>query len=333
MSRGRFIETARSAAGECPGEATRSRDALIASGGDLLTNATPCLCQAVKAPSAVPYCPATEKDGRMGTDSEGTVARARRIVRNLGPRCSARFVILRLFGKMASVRTWRLHPRRARHPLVGRSGSSDLDVFGQVFSGDEYGLVSDLENVSFIIDGGANVGYSAAYFLSCYPAATVVSIEPDPDNAVLLRRNLAPYGERSVVIEGALWSRAQDLLLTSGFRDGRHWSRQVVPLDGNAKRAVPGMTVGDVLARRGVERISILKLDIEGAEAELFRDGYGPWIGAVDTFVVELHDDAGLGPATERFRAALADHNPVYAESGELTIAFTGSTLYAAGTG
>ena len=269
----------------------------------------------------------------MGTDRERAVTRARRIVRNLGPRCSTRFVILRLFGKMASGRTWRLHPRKARHPLVGRSGSSDLDVFGQIFSGDEYGLVSDLEHVSFIIDGGANVGYSAAYFLSCYPAATVVSIEPDPENAALLRSNLAPYGTRSVVIEGALWSRPQDLLLTSGFRDKRHWSRQVLPVDGNAERAVPGMTVGDVLARCGVERISILKLDIEGAEAELFRDGYGPWIGAVDTFVVELHDDAGLGPATERFRAALADHDPVYAESGELTIAFTGSTRDGARTG
>ena len=215
--------------------------------------------------------------------------------------------------------------------MLGRRGTSDLDVFGQIFSGDEYASVSDLENVSFVIDGGANVGYSAVYFLSCYPAATVVSIEPDPENAALLRRNLAPYGERSVVIEGALWSTAQDLLLSSGFRDARHWSRQVEPLDGSTKRAVAGMTVGDVMARCGVDRVSILKLDIEGAEAELFRDGYGLWIGAVDTFVVELHDDAGLGPATERFRGALADLDPVYAESGELTIASTGPMRHAVG--
>ena len=92
-----------------------------------------------------------------------------------------------------------------------------------------------------------------------------------------------------------------------------------------------GLTVGNMMARCGVDRVSILKLDIEGAEAELFRDGYGSWIGAVDTFVVELHDDAGLGPATERFRAALANLDPTYAESGELTIASTRPMLHAVG--
>jgi FkbM family methyltransferase len=146
-----------------------------------------------------------------------------------------------------------------------------------------------------------------------------------------LRRNLAPYGARSVVIEAALWSSARELALTSGFRDARHWSRQVTPFDGSSDRFVPGMTIDDVLARCGVERISILKLDIEGAEAELFRDGDSPWMGAVDTFVVELHDDAGHGQATERFRAALARHDPVYATSGELTIASPRSRPVAAG--
>ena len=121
----------------------------------------------------------------MGEDGEGVVTRARRMARNLGPPCAARFVALRLFGWAPSRRMWRLHPKRARHPVLGRRGTSDLDVFGQVFSGDEYAPVSDLENVGFVIDGGANVGYSAAYFLSCYPAATVVSIEPDPENAAL----------------------------------------------------------------------------------------------------------------------------------------------------
>ena len=116
----------------------------------------------------------------MGEDGEGVVTRARRMARNLGPPCAARFVALRLFGWAPSRRMWTLHPKRAHHPMLGRRGTSDLDVFGQIFSGDEYASVSDLENVSFVIDGGANVGYSAVYFLSCYPAATVVSIEPDP---------------------------------------------------------------------------------------------------------------------------------------------------------
>ena len=65
----------------------------------------------------------------------------------------------------------------------------------------------------------------------------------------------------------------------------------------------------------------ILKLDIEGAEAELFRSGYESWIDAVDVFVIELHDDAGYGPAADYFYPALAPLAPSYATSGELVIA------------
>jgi FkbM family methyltransferase len=202
-----------------------------------------------------------------------------------------------------------------------RSSTSDVDVFGQIFSGDEYGAVSELPDVSVILDGGANVGYSAAYFLSKYPHATVISVEPDPENVAVLRRNLEPYGPRSVVIEAALWSTRVDLVLTTGFRDARHWSRQVRLVDGSAALVVPGLSVRDVMAQTGVKHLSIVKLDIEGAEAELFRDGYSAWIAAVDTFVVELHDDAAFGPASERFFGALAGSRRTFTQSGELTIA------------
>jgi FkbM family methyltransferase len=207
-----------------------------------------------------------------------------------------------------------------------RSGTSDLDVFGQIFSGDEYACVRHLSDVNFILDGGANVGYSAAYFLSAYPQATVVSVEPDAQNVALLRANLEPYGDRSIVLEAALWSTCQELDLTPGFRDGRHWSRQVRPPDGTVRHHVGGITVEAVMRLAGFDRISILKLDIEGAEAELFRNGYDAWVNNVDTFVVELHDDGGFGPATARFATAVASLTPRYLHSGELTIAHARSS-------
>jgi FkbM family methyltransferase len=255
------------------------------------------------------------------SDRETVVARARRMRRNLGTRCAIAFVLLRLVARLPVTGTWRLHPRGVLTPLLVRSSTSDVEVFGQIFSGDEYAPVGELPDVAVVLDGGANVGYSAAYFLSKYPRATVISVEPDPENVALLRRNLEPYGPRSVVIEAALWSSRVDLVITTGFRDARHWSRQVQPVDGTAAPVVPGVSIRDVMTRTGVEHLSILKLDIEGSEAELFRDGYSDWIDAVDTFVVELHDDAAFGPARERFFAALGGSRRTFTQSGELTIA------------
>ena len=98
-------------------------------------------------------------------------------------------------------------PRGAKHPVTARlNGSSDMDVFHQIFQFDEYACVRNISSPRLILDLGANVGYSSAYLLSCFPGATVVAVEPDPGNFELCRRNLAPYGDRAKLVPGAAWS-------------------------------------------------------------------------------------------------------------------------------
>lgn len=268
--------------------------------------------------------------GRLvGATREPPWRRVARMSRTLGGGTLVRMVVLRLAGRRWPGRAaLRLHPRGLLHPVWIRPGTSDLDVFGQIFSGDEYGIVSGLPEVSLVVDGGANVGYSAAYFLSRYPQATVISVEPDPENLAMLRRNLAPYGDRAVVVDGALWSSPGELELQLGFRDDRHWARRTAPPGTAAASSssatgaslVRGFTIDELMRQAGTEHISILKLDVEGAEAELFRE-HQPWMEAVGTFVVELHEDAGPVSAWDLFRQALAGLPVRYSRSGELVVA------------
>jgi FkbM family methyltransferase len=58
---------------------------------------------------------------------------------------------------------------------------------------------------SIIVDAGANVGMSAAYFSLHHPAATVVAIEPEPSNFEMLRKN-AKLFPQIIPINAALWS-------------------------------------------------------------------------------------------------------------------------------
>jgi hypothetical protein len=53
---------------------------------------------------------------------------------------------------------------------------------------------------------------------------------------------------------------------------------------------VPSVTIGDILRESGFDHIDILKLDIEGAEKELFREGWEEWLPKVRMIVIELHD-------------------------------------------
>src|SRR5688572_21096544 len=116
----------------------------------------------------------------------------------------------------------------ARHPLLCRAHTSDYRVFEQIFYEVEYAATPHNQQPDVILDCGANVGYTAAYFLSRYPACRVVALEPDPDNFRCLARNLAPYGTRAESIHGALWSHCRPLKMAETmYRDGGHWAKQV----------------------------------------------------------------------------------------------------------
>ena len=115
----------------------------------------------------------------------------------------------------------------ALYPLKMRTGgSSDRLALHQIFIEEEYEPLA-LSHPTAILDLGANVGYSSAYFLSKYPTARVVAVEPDPQNYALCCRNLSPFGERATVVKGAVWPERTRLVLKRGaFRDGREWTTQ-----------------------------------------------------------------------------------------------------------
>ena len=216
--------------------------------------------------------------------------------------------------------TYRVRPRHATHPLYLRHGSSDADVFQQVFISLEYGPLCDISDVQLVIDCGANVGYSSAFFLSQFPSCHVVAVEPDTGNFAMLQRNLLAYGERVTLVRAGIWSHSAPLVLSKGgYRDGREWSIQVRPCEPNEEADLQGVSIESLLASSGFDRISLLKIDIEGAEAVLFRDNVD-WLDQVDAIAIELHDDSQFGKATDVFYSAMRGRGFEFSRSGELTI-------------
>jgi FkbM family methyltransferase len=216
---------------------------------------------------------------------------------------------------------YKLYSPLVMFPIWVRSKSSDLDVVSQVFLEEEYGCLDSMKDVGLVIDCGANVGYSTAYFLSRFAGCQVVAIEPDAGNYAMLRRNMAPYGSRVTMIHGGVWSRAARLSMAADhYRDGREWSRQVRVCEPEEDHDVEGVGIADLLKESGYDRISILKVDVEGAEAVIFADNYESWIEKIDVIAIELHDDSVFGTASDVFAAAIAGRDFQVSRSGELTI-------------
>ena len=188
--------------------------------------------------------------------------------------------------------TYTLRTHASKFPLHCRLNSSDPFVFGQVFLEKEYAVLENLKNVRLIIDCGANVGYSAAYFLTLYPEAHLIAVEPDSANFAILERNLKPYGTRVKLVKAGIWSHKTGLTVCrSSYRDGAEWAVQVRASLPGETPDVEAIDIGTLLGESGFEQIDMLKIDIERSETVVFSDHYEEWLGKTRNIAIELHDE------------------------------------------
>lgn len=208
-----------------------------------------------------------------------------------------------------------IKPSGYRFPLLMRRGDTDKAVVRQVLGLNEYAPVSRLAGVRLIVDCGANVGVTSYYLLHRYPDARLIALEPDAQNYALCRKNLEAFGRRAVVVRGALWSECRPLRIAPESRQRGSWALSVEPADDMAAD-VEGLTLVELLRRADVPGpIDLLKIDIEGAETEVFRHGDG-LLDLARNLVIELHSRE----ARTIFAAALVPFEFVREESGESTI-------------
>jgi FkbM family methyltransferase len=193
-----------------------------------------------------------------------------------------------------------LFSKNSQFPLICRPDTSDMEAFEQIFVQREYSDLDDLSDVDLIIDCGANVGYSAAYLLTRFPKSRAICVEPDLSNFMVLAENLAPYKERVKLIRAGIWSHPTGLkILETPYRDGKAWSVQVRESNVGEAPEMQAIDLGTLLKESGSDKISVLKMDVEGAEAVVFSKNYESWLPFVDNMAIELHDDSCFGRASD----------------------------------
>lgn len=211
-----------------------------------------------------------------------------------------------------------LRSRELLHPVCFRYNSSDIPVFHTIFVKNEYETIEPDKPPKLIVDCGANVGYSSAYFLSKYPSARVIAVEPDKRNYEVLRQNLKPYGDRATTILSAVWSHKAKLKVVAGeFADNREWATTVKECAENEAADLEALDISSILAQSGCDEIDILKIDIEGSEAIVFEQNYKPWLDKAGIIAIELHGKK----CREIFHRALGLDDFDFSRAGELTIA------------
>ena len=177
-----------------------------------------------------------------------------------------------------------------RFPFFLRYGTSDMPTYDQVFFNNEYGFDAKPEPTS-IIDAGANIGLASIFFANKYPDAKIIALEPEATNFELLLKNIEPY-ENITAVNAALWDKNEQLeIIDPGLGKWGFMTQDIEDENkyGNTCHKINAMTVGTIMKEYSIDRVSILKIDIEGAEKEVFNDS-SLWIEKVDGLIVELHE-------------------------------------------
>ena len=190
----------------------------------------------------------------------------------------------------------------------------DTWLLQTIFQKEEYRL-PEIKNFApkLILDCGGNIGCSAVYFANKYPDAQIYSVEPERDNFQLLTFNTAFY-ENIHPLKSALWDK-ETFLNVSGEAAGA----MVKPTDteNNDSALVKTTTVAKLLADSGFDEIDWLKVDIEGAEKEVFAaPDVDEWLPKVRVLTIELHDQSKRGCSYEFFKA-ISKYNWFFAFRGE----------------
>lgn len=175
-----------------------------------------------------------------------------------------------------------------------RPMSSDQYIFKEVFVSEVYApVLRRLKAAESIIDLGANIGLSSLYLGERYRGAKIFAVEPDMRNLPLLELNLQPLSRagRGRIIHGAIWSSTMPLAM-NGVDGGEYCIGTVCARQGRDEAPpVSGLTMNDVLTNSGFARVDLVKIDVEGAETELFKADLS-WMDRVSCLAIEFHGDS-----------------------------------------
>lgn len=209
----------------------------------------------------------------------------------------------------------------AGHPvwLTYRADTTDWNTVSACLAnpmgidGDEYHLPTGL--TGWALDLGAHIGSVTIGLLMDNPDLRVLAIEAVPENAELVRTNLALNGlsDRAVVWNAAGWSKSGEMTVEYDYSGdeiafGHRFIGSVSPWISDAPRTyikVRSVTLADALKVTDGHGFVWVKTDCEGCEHPFFR---GKGLRKLGTIEGEWHERDGT---PESFAATLGKTHDV----------------------
>ena len=141
-----------------------------------------------------------------------------------------------------------------------------------ILAGRTYPRLPGVDDVSTIVDIGANCGAASVYFARSYPEATIHAVEPASAPFELLARNTRGLANTQLHNLG-LFSADRKATLYAGLHDAG--TASIFERPGRNTEISEEITLREArgwLREEGIDSIDVLKVDVEGCELEILEN-------------------------------------------------------------
>lgn len=179
----------------------------------------------------------------------------------------------------------------AKSYRIALQTQTELDTLQEIGIEDEY-RPADAIPASRIVDLGASVGLATLRLLSSHPEARVIAVEADP---VLIPRLRANVEGLSVTVVAAAVGGASGQ--RSFYRsDADSWGNSLERTsDRQTAVTVPVLSLAELFDENDLDRVDLMKLDVEGAEWEILDDSSDQLFRS-QAIIGEIHGRDGREP-------------------------------------
>ncbi len=171
-----------------------------------------------------------------------------------------------------------------------RPGTNDDMIYTNVVTRNEYRVPDDV-SAAVVIDIGMHVG-AFSHLALTRGAAELHGFEPETSNFSIAARNLSPFGARAVLHNRAVWRSDIAAPALHFWRSTDHANAGggtlIWDTDGPLVETVPFDDVIDGVSDNGRRRISLVKIDCEGAEFPILLTSKR--LAGIDRIVGEYHE-------------------------------------------
>lgn len=175
---------------------------------------------------------------------------------------------------------------RKKLKLELRENTKDLETFGEIFLHNIYNIALPIKPLT-IVDAGANVGFASIFFSLKHKQAQIVTIEIEKSNVEMIKKNTRGL-QNIEVVEAALYNKKSFFKITDPYNATN--SFQINEVAENEDYDITSITLDEILINKNWETIDVLKIDIEGAEKQLFTSNFENWLPKTKIIMIETHD-------------------------------------------